>query len=154
MLTRTSQQIRQAVDTGRVAVDLAQGLVIGSRGRALRPRVDRGGYLTVSLAGQHLPLHRIVAYAAFGEQALAVGMAVRHKDGDNRNNAASNLEVVPLAVSRRPHKPVLPAMPWPVTDPASGQIVARFIRRELAEEYARWKYRADAYRETSLGRSH
>lgn len=152
MLTRTSQQIRQAVDNGRVAVDLAQGLVIGSRGRALRPRVDRGGYLTVSLAGQHLPLHRIVAYAAFGEQALAVGMAVRHKDGDHRNNAAANLEVVPLAVSRRPRQPVLPAMPWPVTDPASGQIVARFIRREMAEEYARWKFRADAYKETSLGR--
>ncbi|HWQ45383.1 MAG TPA: HNH endonuclease [Longilinea sp.] len=153
MLTRTSQQIRQAVDTGRVAVDLAQGLVIGSRGRALRPRVDRGGYLTVSLAGQHLPLHRIVAYAAYGEQALAVGMAVRHKDGDNKNNTAANLEVIPLAVSRRPRVAVLPAMPWPVTDPANGQMVARFTRREQAEEYARWKYKVETYKESSLGRS-
>lgn len=136
MLTRTSLLIQQLVDSGAVRVDLATGVVTGLRGRPLKPRLDRSGYATVSLARNHLPVHRIVAYAAFGERALQAGTVITHIDGDRGHNAAANLRVQPAAARARAARPRLG---WGVR--MGGEPVrAAFATRELAEEYAAWKF--------------
>jgi hypothetical protein len=135
MLTRTSLLIQQLVDSGAVRVDLAAGVITGLRGRPLKPRLDRSGYATVSLARNHLPVHRIVAYAAFGERALQAGMVITHIDGNRANNAAANLRVQPAA---RPARAQRARLGWGVG--FAGELRAAFATRELAEEYAAWKY--------------
>ena len=143
MLTRTSLLIQQLVDSDAVRVDLAAGVITGLRGRPLKPRLDRSGYATVSLARNHLPVHRIVAYAAFGERALQAGTVIAHIDGNRANNAAANLRIQPAArpASARRPRPVpgaFPGMGWGVS--LAGELRAAFATRELAEEYAAWKF--------------
>ncbi len=136
MLTRTSLLIQQLVDSGAVRVDLATGEIIGRRGRPLKLRVDRSGYTTVSLARNHLPVHRIVAYAAYGERALQAGTVITHIDGDRAHNAAANLRIQPTAGRARAARPRLG---WGVRE-GSEPICAAFATRELADEYAAWKF--------------
>lgn len=139
MLTRTSLLIQRLVDGGLIAVDTATGEITGRRGRPLKVRVDRSGYATVSLARDHLPVHRLVAYAAFGEPALRAGTVITHIDGDRAHNAAANLRIEPAANRARAARPRLG---WGVT--AAGQLLATFADRGLAEEYAAWKFGANA----------
>lgn len=143
MLTRTSLLIQQLIDSGQVKVNLVSGEVIGLRGRPLKVRLDRSGYCTVSLARNHLPVHRLVAYAAFGESALRAGMVITHRDGNRRNNAAANLQVRSANEAPPAHHARRPRLGWGVSRP-DGKIPAAFESRELAEEYAAWKYGADA----------
>ena len=138
MLTRTSLLIQQLVDSGAVRVDLAAGVITGLRGRPLKPRLDRSGYATVSLARNHLPVHRIVAYAAFGERALQAGMVITHIDGNRANNAAANLRIQPAARPARAQRTQRARLGWGVG--FAGELRAAFATRELAEEYAAWKY--------------
>lgn len=141
MLTRTSLLIQQLVDSGRIRVDLATGEVTGMRGRPLKVRADHTGYATVSLARNHLPVHRIVAYAAFGERALRPGTVITHIDGDRSHNAAKNLRIA--AAATRPARLPRPRIGWGVA--AAGEpICAAFTTRELAEEYAAWKFGSQA----------
>ncbi len=143
MLTRTSLLIQQLIDSGQVKVNLETGEVFGMRGSVLKVRIDRSGFSTVSLARNHLPVHRIVAYAAFGADALKAGRVISHRDGDPRNNAAANL-VVLSAIEQPPARRLpRPRLGWGVSLPG-GAIHAAFDSRELAEEYAAWKYGADA----------
>ncbi|GAP16082.1 HNH endonuclease [Longilinea arvoryzae] len=143
MLTRTSLLIQQLVDSRQVKVNLETGEVFGLRGKVLKTRIDRSGYSTVSLARNHLPVHRIIAYAAFGEVALQAGKVITHRDGNPRNNAATNL-AVRSAVEQRPSRQRLRLrLGWGVSLPG-GEIHAAFDSRELAEEYAAWKYGANA----------
>lgn len=135
MLTRTSLLIQRLIDGGLIAVDTATGVVTGRRGRPLKVRVDRSGYCTVSLAQNHLPVHRLVAYAALGEPALRAGTIVTHIDGDRANNAAANLRLEPAAARART---VRPRLGWGVI--VAGRLAAAFAERALAEEYAAWKY--------------
>lgn len=151
MLTSTSLLIQQLIDSGKVKPDLETGEVIGLRGRALKIRIDRSGYCTVSLARNHLPVHRLVAYAAFGEIALQAGSIISHRDGNRRNNAADNLEIRSAAGQRDrrtmrrplPVPGVFAGLGWGVSQ-TGGKIVAAFESRELAEEYAAWKFNARA----------
>jgi hypothetical protein len=139
MLTRTSQKIKTLVDSGRVTVDAATGTIVGARGRGLKVRADRNGYLTVSLAGDHLFVHRIVAYCTFGEEALEVGRIITHRDGDRTHNAAGNLRIAsPFEARARSAR--RRSLQYPVLDPGTGEETARFASAELAEEYALWKY--------------
>jgi hypothetical protein len=139
MLTSTSLLIQQLIDSGKVKPNLETGEIIGLRGNALKIRVDGSGYCTVSLARNHLPVHRLVAYTAFGERALQAGSIISHRDGNRRNNAAANLEVRPAAGQR--NRPALRRVQlgWGVT-PSGGKMIAAFASRELAEEYAAWKH--------------
>jgi len=143
MLTSTSLLIQQLIDSGKVKLNLETGEVIGLRGRALKIRMDGSGYCTVSLARNHLPVHRLVAYAAFGEIALQAGSIITHRDGNRRNNAAGNLEIRTSAGQR--NRPALGRvhLGWGVSL-QGGKIVAAFESRELAEEYAAWKNDARA----------
>jgi len=143
MLTSTSLLIQKLIDSGKVKPNLETGEVIGLRGRALKIRVDASGYCTVSLARNHLPVHRLVAYLAFGETALKAGTIISHRDGNRRNNAAENLEIRTSAGQR--NRPALRKahLGWGVSLP-DGKIVAAFDNRELAEEYAAWKHESRA----------
>lgn len=143
MLTRTSLLIQQLIDSGQVKVNLETGEVFGLRGNALKIRSDRSGYSTVSLARNHLAVHRIVAYAAFGEDALRAGRVISHRDGNPRNNAAANLEVLNALERRQSRRTPRLRLGWGVSL-AGDEIHAAFDSRELAEEYAAWKYGADA----------
>lgn len=138
MLTRTSLLIQRLIDGGLIAVDTATGVVTGRRGRPLKVRVDRSGYCTVSLAQNHLPVHRLVAYAAFGERALHAGTVITHIDGDRTHNAAANLRVISPGEQHSARQP-RPKLGWGVSLPGEP-VRAAFATRELAEEYAAWKF--------------
>jgi len=70
------------------------GLIIGRRGRALTGYRNPKGYLVIcirSAQGQRpFPVHRLVAAAFHGP--APEGTEVRHLDGDQLNNAPSNLK--------------------------------------------------------------
>ena len=143
MLTKASLRIKNAVDSGRITVDLVTGSVSGARGKLLKPRLDRFGYLMVSFAGDYSYVHRIVAYAAYGERALEPGMQIRHVNGLKEDNRAGNLSVDATPGNQRQARQGGPrpvGMLWKVVDPATGKTVAHFISQELAEEYARFKF--------------
>lgn len=140
-LTKASQRIKAAVDGGRIHANLSDGTVEGARGNLLKPRRDRSGFLMVSFGGDYAYIHRIIAYAAFGEEALLPGRQVIHLNGNKTDNRASNLKVIAAGERRQPRRSPAPsAMPWKVIDPASGRAVAHFTSRQLAEEYAVFKF--------------
>ena len=144
MLTKASLRIKNAVDSGRITVDLVTGSVSGARGKLLKPRLDRFGYLMISFAGDYSYVHRIVAYAAFGERALEPGMQIRHVNGLKEDNRAGNLSVDTTPGNQRQvHEggPRPAGMLWKVVDPAGGKTIAHFISQDLAEEYAVFKYK-------------
>jgi len=143
LLTKASLRIKNAVDSGRITVDLVTGSVSGTRGKLLKPRLDRFGYLMVSFAGDYSYVHRIVAYAAYGERALEPGMQIRHVNGLKEDNRAGNLSVDATPGNQRQVReggPRPAGMLWKVVDPAEGKTIAHFISQELAEEYAMFKF--------------
>ncbi|MGD0006151.1 MAG: HNH endonuclease [Anaerolineaceae bacterium] len=143
MLTQASLRIKNAVDSGRIAVDLVTGSVSGARGKPLKPRLDRFGYQMVSFAGDYSYVHRIVAYAAFGEHALEPGMQIHHVNGLKEDNRAVNLSIDATPGNQRQAReggPRPAGMLWKVVDPAAGKTVAHFISQALAEEYAFFKF--------------
>ena len=145
MLTKASLRIKNAVDSGRITVDLVTGNVSGSRGLLLKPRLDRFGYLMVSFAGDYSYVHRIVAYAAYGERALEPGMQIRHVNALKEDNRAANLSIDATPGNQRQVREGGPrpvGMLWKVVDPAAGKTVAHFISQELAEEYALFKFKS------------
>lgn len=71
-------------DQGRIRNDRRGNILNGSK--------HSDGYLFVTIYGEQIPKHRIVA-AAFCDGASA-DKVVNHKDGNKLNNAASNLEWV------------------------------------------------------------
>ncbi|HZU86907.1 MAG TPA: HNH endonuclease signature motif containing protein, partial [Anaerolineaceae bacterium] len=142
LLTQASLRIQNAVDSGRIRPDPHTGEVFGARGRPLKPRADRSGLLMVSFGGDYSYIHRVVAYAAFGEQALQPGVEVEHINGDLRDNRAENLR---LGFSsgrglRERRADFGSGMPYKVVDPATGKALGHFRTRELAEEYALFKF--------------
>jgi hypothetical protein len=139
-LTQASLRIKSAVDSGRIRPSPADGMVVGARGSLLKPRRDRSGFLMVSFGSDYAYIHRIIAYAAFGDNALLPGMQVIHLDGDKTNNRAANLKVVSLQERGRSAGRKSPGMAWKVLDPVTGSAIAHFASQLLAEEYARFKF--------------
>jgi len=149
MLTQASLRIKNAVDSGRIRPDPQTGQVFGLRGRALKMRPDRSGLLMVSFGGDYSYVHRVIAYVAFGEQALQAGVAVEHISQDLQDNRAENLRLAFGAARgvRESQGAFGSGMPYKVIDPSSGKALAHFRTRELAEEYALFKFAsADAAR--------
>ena len=143
MLTKASFRIKNAVDSGRITIDLFTGSVSGARGKPLKPRLDRFGYPMVSFAGNYFYVHRIVAFAAYGERALEAGMQIRHLNNLKGDNRSANLSIdVTPGNQRQAHEGgARPAgLLWKVVDPAAGKTVAHFKTQELAEEYALFKF--------------
>jgi hypothetical protein len=143
LLTKASLRIKNAVDSGRITVDLAAGTVSGARGKPLKPRLDRFGYPMVSFAGDYSYVHRIIAYAAYGERALEPGMQIRHLNGAREDNRAENLSIDATPGNQRQVReggPRPAGMVWKVVDPAAGKTIAHFISQDLAEEYALFKF--------------
>jgi hypothetical protein len=142
MLTKASLRIQIAVDSGRIRPNLQTGVVLGSRGRPLKPRADRSGLLMVSFGGDYSYIHRVVAYAAFGEPALQPGVEVEHINGILRDNRAENLRLssVPGLGLRERRASFGSGMPYKVVDPATGKALAHFRTQQLAEEYALFKF--------------
>lgn len=70
------------------------GAVKRLRGREIKPRVNRGGYLCLAFCvnGQRVPVrvHGVVALAFIGPKP-SERHEVAHNDGDRTNNRASNL---------------------------------------------------------------
>jgi transposase len=96
---------------GRYRVDLATGAVISGRtGRPMAPqRNPRTGYDQVLLryrpAARSVTVHRLVALAAWGVEAVR-GRHIVHRDDDRTHNAAANLALVdPSARNRGPVAP-------------------------------------------------
>ena len=67
------------------------GRVIGRRGGILNPSRTPLGYRVISIDGDVVYVHRLVAEAFLGRFP---GMQVDHIDGDKNNNAVSNLRWV------------------------------------------------------------
>ena len=143
MLTKASFRIKNALDSGRITVDLASGSVSGARGKPLKPRLDRFGYQMVSFAGDYSYVHRIIAYAVYGERALEPGIQIRHLNGLKEDNRAENLSISATPANQRHTHQTAPhpaGMLWKVVDPVAGKAIAHFISQELAEEYAQFKF--------------
>ncbi len=143
MLTKASFRIKNAVDSGRITVDLATGTVSGARGKPLKPRLDRFGYQMVSFAGDYSYVHRIIAYSVYGERSLEPGIQIRHLNGRKEDNRAVNLSISATPANQRPvHEdgPRPAGMLWKVIDPVAGKAIAHFVSQELAEEYAQFKF--------------
>lgn len=144
-LTKASSRIQSAVDSHRIQPNPSDGTVAGARGHLLKPRRDRSGFLMVSFDGDYAYIHRIIAYAVVGREALLPGMQVIHLDGDKTNNRAANLKVVTFQERTRSAGRRSAGMPWKVVDPANGRAVAHFASQPLAEEYARFKFGSDRF---------
>ena len=107
---------------GRYRVDPATGAVVSAHtGRPMAPHRNREtGYLQVQLsfypvAARRITVHRLVAIAAWGAEAVR-GRHVVHRDGDRANNAAANLALVdPPPRNRHPG----PGAPAPAGPPAA-----------------------------------
>lgn len=85
-------------DKGQVrSVDRVNHLGSKHKGRILRERTIPNGYVAVALTKEgkqtQYSIHRLVAIAFYGEPTDK-DMQVNHKDGNKKNNVASNLEWV------------------------------------------------------------
>ncbi len=72
------------------------GVVIGARGKALKPDINSTGYRRVSLCKNGIVkrvfIHKLVAQHFV--EGYQQGLVVNHIDGDNTNNHADNLQWV------------------------------------------------------------
>lgn len=87
------QAIRRALALG-YTVDTSLGVILDPEGHALVPSVFKSAkdsYPRVSLCGQRVSVHKVVAYALWGDAAFAPGVHVRHLNGDRGDASASNL---------------------------------------------------------------
>jgi len=95
-MTRTPQHeaVVQALQRDGYSVDLEQGRVLNALGVPLGVTLTRSakdGYPKVKLRGRTVPVHKVVAYVLWGDNAFAPGIHVRHLDGNRENTKASNL---------------------------------------------------------------
>lgn len=88
--------LRPLPSNGRYLVS-SSGEVTGPRGHVLRPWLSTDGYRTVSVAGRHRLVHRLVAEAYIGASAEEVD----HIDGDRTNNSLTNLRYLSHAENVR-----------------------------------------------------
>lgn len=72
------------------------GFVISKRGKPLKPSTNHGGYQIVNIIsnGKRIGLGVHTAVARAFCEGYAPNLQVNHKDGNKRNNSASNLEWV------------------------------------------------------------
>lgn len=73
------------------------GVIVGKRGRPIKPRLNGAGYLIITLLinkeRKHILVHRLVA-SKYCECYNEDANDVNHKDGDRFNNKKENLEWV------------------------------------------------------------
>lgn len=93
--TKVVQRVLYAADRGyRVDVD---GDVLSPSGRRLKLDANSYGYLRFYVRNRRrglrgsVPVHMLAAYQWHGVGALEEGIQVRHRDGDQSNNARSNI---------------------------------------------------------------
>jgi hypothetical protein len=97
-MTRTHEAIVRALSSGRYRVDVDAGRIYGPV-RELQIKRHPGQHCpTVRLhvsgmprPAYSVPAHKVIAYASWGDSAFEPGIHVRHLDGNNENNARSNL---------------------------------------------------------------
>jgi len=86
---------KAAYDKGyRVAPD---GKVYHQSGREVRPHIDTGGYLRMTINDNgkrtNFGVHRLVAYQQFGEEYMKDGIMARHLDSNKHNNRHDNIAI-------------------------------------------------------------
>lgn len=86
---------KAAYDKGyRVAPD---GKVYHQSGREVRPHIDTGGYLRMTINDNgkrtNFGVHRLVAYQKFGEEYMKDGIMARHLDSNKHNNRHDNIAI-------------------------------------------------------------
>ena len=91
------------IDGGAVSYT---GRVYGSRGHELQPTVTTKGYLTVGWTRNggrthSIRIHQLVALAFCENDLPLFYNQVDHRDGDRRNNCASNLRWVDNSINNR-----------------------------------------------------
>lgn len=67
------------------------GVVIGPKGKPLKPELDKDGYQRFTIRKRHYSGHRLVYEAFVGP--IPKGMVCCHSDGNPRNNRVDNLRV-------------------------------------------------------------
>lgn len=162
MLSKTSWIIKNGMDTGQLTVDIETGTVYGTRGKPLKWKPDRRGKLcAVSFKLTKIYVHRVVAYAKYGDSALEMGMDIDHIDHNTFHNGGDNLRVLPHAQNasegRQNASVQRKDMAYKVVSPITGKTMAIFNSMDLAKEYSIWKFEDDkfaAHRRRSNGTWH
>lgn len=93
-MSKSREVIEWALKEGKLSVDTETGVILGAKGAPL----ERSAVNVYYEGGNYkLLAHRVVAFVAFGPEALAPGAVVLHKDGNKSDNRAENLEVLTRA---------------------------------------------------------
>jgi len=75
------------------------GTILGVKGRALKPYLNKDGYHSVTVAGKKTKVHRLLAEAFIPNPENKP--EVNHIDGDKTNNAVTNLEWATASENRQ-----------------------------------------------------
>ena len=97
MKSRQRYLIEQACVQG-YEVDIKTGTITSKTGRKLKGSANKDGYLMVTISlsdsppkGEMVYVHRLVAYAKFGDKLFDPSLEVRHKDGNPGNSRGKNI---------------------------------------------------------------
>ena len=108
-MSKQTDAIKWAIDNKRYTVDTKVGIIYGSKGKPLKysihdpnptrnRRVDFSGYYIISIYYNKqsiaVPVHKVVAYALYGDIALKKGLHIDHINRNSLDNRGENLRVV------------------------------------------------------------
>jgi len=149
MISKLSQLLKDCVDSKYITVDIENGIVYGHKGKPLKIVLDRSRLCSVNCKLNKLSVHRIVAYAKFGDAALEPGMDIDHIDHNTMHNQGDNLRILPHAQNanegRKNAAVQRQSMAYKVISPETSKTIAIFNSLESAKEYSIFKFGVDDY---------
>lgn len=104
-LSKPDRAIKWNIDTSRITVDAENGIVYGRARQPLTPsRTDRGycviGFALPDRKQLNVYVHRVIAYAEWGDAVFTNGIEVNHINEDKSDNRRRNLELVTSSANK------------------------------------------------------
>lgn len=75
----------------------------GYKAKILQPYEKTNGYLVVKINSKNVPIHRLVAFAFCENKYSDQKTEIHHKDRNQQNNNADNLEILSIAEHHKRH---------------------------------------------------
>lgn len=105
--SKANRAIKNAIDSGRIRVNLETGELIGCRGHELKARPGPGGYLRITISDplsavpgrivylyRKVYVHRLAGYAKFGDALFDDNNTVDHINDNKLDNRGCNLALM------------------------------------------------------------